>query len=112
MKALKLLVLTILTLSSAALANVDKVGKNKATEVEAQIFSHDDDMVFVQLQNPVDSKLQLTIADQNGVILHKEIIKKDLKVLKRYDVSNLPAGLYSYKVSGEAYTVIKKIEKE
>lgn len=111
MKALKLLVLTILTLSSAALANVDKAEKNKTIEAEAQIFSHDD-MIFVQLQNPVDSKLQLTIADQNGVILHKEIIKKDLKVLKRYDVSNLPAGLYSYKVSGDAYTVIKKIEKE
>lgn len=112
MKALKLTVIAILALTTAALAHVDKAGKKESAEVKANIFSHNNDMVFMQLENPADSKVQIAIIDQKGVVLHKETIKQDLKVLKRFDVSNLPDGLYSYKVYNDSYTVIKKIEKK
>ncbi|MEP2273985.1 MAG: T9SS type A sorting domain-containing protein [Reichenbachiella sp.] len=114
MKALKLTVIAILALTTAALANVDKAGKKESAsaEVKANIFAHNNDMVFVQLENPADSKVKIVIVDQDGVTLHSETVKQDLKVLKRFDVSNLPSGQYSYKVSNDTYTVIKKIEKK
>lgn len=112
MKALKLTVIAILALTTAALANVDKAGKKESAEVKANIFSHNNDMVFVQLDNPADSKIQIAITDQRGVVLHSETVKQDLKILKRFDVSNLPEGLYSYKVSNDSYTIMKKIEKK
>lgn len=112
MKALKLTVFAILAFTTAALANVDKAGKKESTEVKANIFSHTNDMVYLQLVNPTDSKVRIVILDQKGETLHSETIKKDLSILKRFDISGLPSGLYSYKVSNEDYTVIRKIEKK
>ncbi|UXX80133.1 T9SS type A sorting domain-containing protein [Reichenbachiella carrageenanivorans] len=112
MKALKLLVIAILTLTTAALANVNEVGKKESAEINAQIFSQSNDLIYVQLDNPADNKVKIVITDMDGVLLHNETIKKDLKVLKRFDVSNLPSGLYSYKVSSDSYTIVKKIEKK
>lgn len=112
MKALKLTVIAVLALTTAALANVDKAGKKESAEVKANIFSHNNDMIFMQLDNPANSKVQIAITDQNGEVLHREVVNKDLKVLKRFDISNLPDGLYSYKVSNNSYTIIKKIEKK
>ena len=112
MKALKLTVIAVLALTTAALANVDKAGKKESAEVKANIFSHNNDMVYVQLINPADSKVRIAITDQHGEVLHREVITKDLKVLKRFDISNLPEGLYSYKVSNESYSIVRKIEKK
>lgn len=112
MKALKLTVFAILAFTTAALANVDKAGKKESTEVKANIFSHTNDMVYLQLVNPTNSKVRIVILDQKGETLHSETIKKDLSILKRFDISGLPSGLYSYKVSNEDYTVIRKIEKK
>ncbi|WP_420582598.1 T9SS type A sorting domain-containing protein [Reichenbachiella sp.] len=112
MKALKLTVVAFFALTTSALAHVDKAGKEERTEVKANIFSHSNDMVYLQLVNPADSKIQIAIIDQKGKTLHSETVKKDLAILKRFDVSALPSGLYSYKVSNKYYTVIKKIEKK
>ncbi|WP_456458030.1 T9SS type A sorting domain-containing protein [Reichenbachiella sp.] len=112
MKALKLTVIAIFALTTAALAHVDKAGKEERTEVKANIFSHTNDMVYLQLENPADSKVQIAIIDQKGETLHSETVKKDLTILKRFDVSALPSGMYSYKVSNEDYTIIRKIEKK
>lgn len=111
MKALKLTVIAIMTLTTAAFANVNEAG-NKESVVNAQIFSQSDDMVYMQLDNPADSKVKIVITDNDGTLLHIETIKKDMKVLKRFDVSELPSGLYSYKVTSDSYTIIKKIEKK
>lgn len=102
----------MMALTTMALAHVDKAGKKESAEVKANIFAHTNDMIYLQLINPADSKVQIAIIDQKGVTLHSETVKQDMKVLKRFDVSNLPSGLYSYKVSNADYTVIKKIEKK
>ena len=111
MKALSLLVIATLTLSTAALAEIHSEA-GETSEVKANIFTQDNGMVFIQLENPEDSKVKIAIRDKAGVLLHGETVKKDVKVVKRYDVSNLPAGTYSYEVSSADYTVKKKIEKK
>lgn len=114
MKAsLKLLVVVAFTtVANVALANVDKARNEKSSEVSAQIFSATQDMIYVQLEKAGEGKVLIQIYDQEGRVLHHESIKKDTKVLKRFDISSLPSGLYTYEVSNKAYTLRKKIEKK
>ncbi|UXX77702.1 hypothetical protein N7E81_10010 [Reichenbachiella carrageenanivorans] len=112
MKALTLLVIATLTISSAATAKIHGADTKETAEVKANIVTRSDDMIFVQLDNPVDSKVRIVITDEAGVTLHRETVKKDVKVVKRYDVSNLPAGTYSYTVYNDNYSIKKNIEKK
>lgn len=112
MKTIKLIVIASLILTTAALAKTEEAGKIEKKEVSTNIFSQSNDMVFLQLTNPSNSKIRIAILDQKGEVLHEEIIKEDLEILKRYDISKLPSGVYSYKVSNDSFTVVKKIEKK
>ncbi|UXX79245.1 T9SS type A sorting domain-containing protein [Reichenbachiella carrageenanivorans] len=112
MKALSLIVIATLTLSSVATAKIHGAGTKETEEIKANIVNRNDNMVFVQLENPVDSKVRIVITDEAGVTLYSETVKKDVKTVKRYDVSNLPAGVYSYKVYNGAYSIKKEIEKK
>ncbi|WP_422359795.1 hypothetical protein [Reichenbachiella sp.] len=111
MKALSLLVIATLTFSSVATAEIHGTDNKEVSEVKANIFAQNNGMVYIQVESPVDTKVKITIKDDAGVILYGGKVKKD-KVLKRFDVSNLPAGSYSYEVSNEDYSVLKKIEKK
>lgn len=108
MKSLKLIMIVLLL---ATVAKANDTEKGQSNTPEANIFTHGTDMVFVQLQNPINHKIKIAIVDQDGVVLHSETIKKDLKVLKRFDMSQLPSGQYSYRISSDSYAVSKKIEK-
>jgi len=112
MKTLSLLVIATLTFSSVATARTHSTDTNEVSEVKANIFAQSNGMVFVQLENPVDSKVKIAIIDQDGNLLHTETIKEDVRTVKRYDISNLPAGTYSYSVYSKDYSVKKKIEKK
>lgn len=107
-----LVVVAFTTVANVALANVDRANDEKRVEVRAQIFSAKNDMVFVQLEKAGKGKVYIQISDQDGHVLHSESVKEEVKVLKRFDVSNLPAGSYFYQVTNENYTLRKKIEKE
>lgn len=112
MKALSLLVIATLTLSTVTFAEIHGVETKEVSEVKANIFTQSNGMVFIQLDNPEDSKVRIAIKDERGVLLHSETVKKDIKTVKRFDVSNLPAGTYSYEVNSADYSVIKKIVKK
>lgn len=114
MKAsLKLLVVVVFTtVANVALANVDKANEEKSAEVKAQIFSAKKDMIYVQLEKAGKGKVIIEISDLEGHVLHYEAVKEETKVLKRFDISNLPAGSYIYEVSNDYYSLRKKIEKE
>lgn len=107
-----LVVVAFTTLANVALANVDKANDEKSVAVKAQIFPAKNDMIYVQLEKAGKGKVLIEISDQEGHVLHSESIKEEVKVLKRFDISKLPAGSYTYEVSSEYYTLKKKIEKE
>lgn len=107
-----LVVVAFTTVANVALANVDKANDEKSVEVKAQIFSSKQDMIYVQLEKAGKGKVMIEISDQNGHVLHSESVKEETKILKRFDISNLPAGSYFYEVSSEFYTLKKKIDKE
>ncbi|MEP2025567.1 MAG: T9SS type A sorting domain-containing protein [Reichenbachiella sp.] len=112
MKALSLLVIATLTFSTVTFAEIHGVTATKETsEVKANIFTQNNGMVLIQLENSTDGKVRIAIKDDAGVLLHGETVKKD-KTLKRFDVSNLPAGTYSYEVKSADYSVKKKIVKK
>lgn len=111
MKALSLLVIATLTFSSVGMAEIHGASANDVSEVKANIFTQENGMVYIQVENPADSKVRITIKDEAGVILYGGKVKKD-KVMKRFDISNLPSGSYSYEVSNEDYSILKKIEKK
>lgn len=106
------MVVAFTTVANVALANVDKADKEKSAQVKANIFPAKNDMIYVQLDKAGQSKVSIEIYDLQGNVLHSESIKDEIKVLKRFDISNLPTGSYVYKVSSEYYTLKKKIEKE
>ncbi|UXX79244.1 hypothetical protein N7E81_17970 [Reichenbachiella carrageenanivorans] len=112
MKVLSLLVIATLTLSSVATAKIHGADAKETAEVKANIVNINGNMIFVQLENPADSKVKIVITDEAGITLYSETVKKDVKTVKRYDVSNLPAGTYSYEVYNDAYSIKKKIEKK
>lgn len=114
MKAsLKLLVVVAFTtVANVALANVDKAEKEKSAQIKAQIFSSKNDMIYVQLEKAGKGKAYIEISDLQGNVLHFESVKDETKILKRFDISKLPAGAYYYEVSSDYYTLKKKIEKE
>lgn len=114
MKAsLKLIaVVTLMTVVNVALAHVDKAGDETRTEVKAQIFEANNDMIFIQLEKAGKGNVKIRISDQNGQVLHTESVKDEVKVLKRFDISSLPAGSYIYEVNHSDYQLRKKIEKD
>ena len=109
---MKLIVIASIILSTEAFANNDETKITSKNGVSANIFAQSNDMVILQLTNPAESKTRIAILDEKCEILYKEIVEKDITVLKRYDVSNLPSGIYSYKVSNQSYLFEKRIEKK
>lgn len=111
--SLKLLVVVAFTtVANVALAHVDKAEKEKSAEISAQIFSPKNDMIYVQLEKAGKGKVSIQISDIKGNIIHFESLEDQTKILKRFDISKLPSGVYFYEVSSEYYILKKKIAKE
>lgn len=107
-----LMVVAFTTVANVALANVDKAEKEKSAEVKAQIIPAKNDLIYVQLEKAGKGKVYIEISDLQGHVLHLETVKDETKILKRFDISQLPSGAYYYEVSSDYYTLKKKIEKE
>lgn len=105
-------VATLMMVANVALAHVDKAGKESKAEVKAQIFEAANDLIYIQLEKAGKGNVQIKISDQKGHILHTEKVKDEVKVLKRFDVSRLPAGSYFYEVDHADYQLRKMIEKD
>lgn len=103
-------IIAFLTVSGAALANVDKADKEIITD--ANIIRLNNDMVYVQLKKSASVKLNIVVKDQVGNVLHTEIVKGSTEMLKRFDISKLPSGIYTYEVYNKDYSLSKRIERE
>ena len=103
-------IIAFLNFSGVALANVDRADKEIFTD--ANIFKLNNEMVYVQLQKSAGVKMNIIVKDHKGNILHTETVKEQTELLKRYDISKLPSGHYTYEVYSKDYTLTKRIEKK
>lgn len=112
MKALKLLVIALFALTTAAFANSEKDNNENSTNIKTQILSPKKNWVFVQVDKTKEQKVNIKISDKLGRVLYSQAVKKETKVLKKFDISNLPAGTYAYEVSSANYSFKKEIKQE
>ena len=111
MKTVKgLLFAVVLVLSNVAFAGTNK-NERASSELDVTIEAQVDGKVIVGFEKLEGEKVQIKIYGTEGLI-HSETIKDASKILKRYDLSNLPSGDYTYSVSNDLYSVTKVIEKK
>lgn len=72
----------------------------------------DNDIVIVNFKKLDKEVVKIRILDDNNTQLHVETVKDKSSIFKRYDISNLPNGIYSFEVSNEVFLMRKKIFKE
>ena len=110
MKTVKgLLLLTVMVLSNGVFAGTNKSEK-ASEELEVKIEAQADGKVIVGFEKLASEKVQIKIYSSEGLV-HSETVKDATLVLKRYDLSKLPSGKYTYSVSNDIYSVTKVIEK-
>ncbi len=111
MKTVKgLLLAVVLVLTNGAFAGTNK-NETASAELEVKIEAQADGKVIVGFEKLETEKVQIKIFSDLGLV-HSETVKDSKKILKRFDLSNLPAGRYSYTVTNGLYSVTKVIEKE
>ena len=89
-------------------------GKGKSSEtseyLDVQVFPLQDKMVRMSFHKLQDEKVRINVYDQYGERLHNEIVKDKTVVLKKFDMTNVPAGDYSFEVYNDVYSMKKTIE--
>jgi len=111
MKTLKsLVIVAALAITSVAFAKDNEVKSPK--ELDVKIMVQNDGKVLVGFEKLAEDKVAIKIYNQAGELVHNEIINDLTTVLKRFDLSHLPAGKYTYTVSNDEYSVSKVIEKK
>lgn len=112
MKTLRgLLVVLSLVLANGAFADTNRTAKS-SSELDVTIQAQLDGRVIVGFEKLADETVKIHIYDKRGELIYAEKVKNDTRILKRYDLSNLPAGNYAYVVSNDLYSVRKVIEKK
>lgn len=66
--------------------------------------------VSMKFEKLADEQVKINVYDRNGVRLHGEKVKGKTLVWKRFDMSNLPEGKYSFEVSNDIYLMKKTVE--
>jgi hypothetical protein len=90
-----------------ACTGFDNLDKEEAIHVFPNPNSGQFDLVIQSLEGD----LQLGLYDAIGKLISAEVISSNLNepYHRSYDLSSLPSGVYYIKVSGEAYTRVKKV---
>jgi hypothetical protein len=111
MKTLKSLIfVAALAIASGANAKDNEVKSRK--ELDVKIMVQNDGKVLVGFEKLADDKVAIKIYNQAGELVHSEKVKDITMVLKRFDLSHLPSGKYTYTVSNDEYSVSKILEKK
>lgn len=99
----------ILSMSTVALAG--KADKNAVSaELKVRIASLDDAKVLVRFTKLEDELVKVKIFDANGTMVYSDKLTSGATYAKSFNMSALPAGKYTYKVSNSVYGVTKVID--
>lgn len=108
----------LLLFASAAFAgtnnNIDT--KESSQYLDVKITLNDKNIVFVNFEKKADELVKIKISDRAGTLLHTERVEDKTAILKRYNISKLPEGTYSFEVSNEVsnevYLMRQKLPKD
>ncbi|MFY0650760.1 MAG: hypothetical protein JXQ96_01940 [Cyclobacteriaceae bacterium] len=103
------LIAGLLLISGLALAEGGKSSTNSAY-LDVKVTSLDNKMVQMSFKKLQEEKVQINIYDAYGVRVYDEKIQDKTAVLKKFDLSNLPAGSYSFEVSNDIYLMKRTVE--
>ncbi|WP_109830596.1 hypothetical protein [Reichenbachiella versicolor] len=106
------LIALVLFSSSSVFAKTGKLlDETKTAAIDVVIEQQKTGKVLVGFQKFGSDVVKIKIYDADGAALYSERVKNASLVLKRFDVSRLPEGDYSYEVSIADYAVEKTISK-
>ena len=112
MKTLKITLIALFAMVSVtAFAKTGKFDETKVAALDVAIEQQRSGKVLVGFENHGAEVVKIRIYNAEGEAVYSERIKKSDLVLKRFDVSALPAGEYSYEVSTTGYAVEKTLTK-
>lgn len=107
-----LLIAAVLCTSASAFAKTGELfEETKTAAIDVVIEQQKSGKVLVGFEKFGSDVVKIKIYDQEGNAVYAEKVKKAPLVLKRFDMSQLPAGNYSYEVSIEDYSVEKTITR-
>ncbi|MEQ6119769.1 hypothetical protein [Reichenbachiella sp. MALMAid0571] len=66
--------------------------------------------VSMKFQKLREEKVKIAIYDQYGTKLHEEKVLNKTSVLKKFDMTAVPAGMYSFEVSNDIYLMKRTVE--
>ena len=105
------LIALILLVATAAVAKTGKLDETKTASIDVVIEQQKSGKVLVGFEKFNSDVVKIKIADSQGNAVYSARVKKASTVLKRFDVSELPAGEYTYVVSTTDHSVEKTIIK-
>ena len=101
----------VLFLSTMAFAKTGKFDETKTASIDVAIEKQISGKVLVGFEKFGSDVVKIKIYDNEGNTVYTERVKKATLMLKRFDVSELPTGEYTYEVSTPDYAVEKTYEK-
>ena len=105
------MIATVLFVSVTAFAKTGRFDETKTASINVAIEQQRSGKVLVGFEKFGSDVVKIKIYDNEGNAVYSERVKKSALMLKRFDVSNLPAGEYTYEVSTPDYAVEKTIIK-
>lgn len=103
------LMVGLLLISGLTLAEGEKNSLNSAY-LDVEVTPVEGQMVTVKFHKLEEEQVRINIYDTYGVRVHEEKVLDKTAVAKRFDLSQLPAGTYSFEVSNDIYLMKRTIE--
>jgi len=104
--------IALITISNVSFALGGKSENAVSSELNVQIRSLEDGMILVKFDKKQGETVRVKILDSTGELLYNEKDKQNSKFAKRYNISALPSGKYTYVVANKVYSIRKVMEKK
>ena len=111
-KTLNSILLGAFVLFASVATAGDKNEKNVSPELDVKIHQIDQSKVMVAFEKLEGEVVTVTISNPSGIKIFSDQKEEGIKYVKSFDISEYPAGRYSYSVDNGRYSVTKVIEKK
>ncbi|UXP33136.1 T9SS type A sorting domain-containing protein [Reichenbachiella agarivorans] len=110
-KTIAIAVMVAMSTLSFAGKNGEKAEKAVSAELAVRIVAVDEASVAVIFAKLEGEEVKVKIYDAYGALVHTEKETEGTSFTKKFDISALPAGDYTYMVANDLYSVKKVIAK-
>ncbi|PIB36647.1 hypothetical protein BFP72_15180 [Reichenbachiella sp. 5M10] len=112
MKTLAVIAMVAMSTFTFAKGNGGKSEKEVSPELDVRIVAVDESNVAVTFAKLEGEEVKVKIYDAFGALVHKEKETEGTAFLKKFNMSALPSGEYTYMVANDLYSVKKVITKD